>query len=194
MRWTRGRVGREIKDRFVQGRSRSADRVSTRADHCCSCCSALFLGTISFRSSPFQARFQQPIRRRVAPFKTLAEATSYNSYPSCWLMPENPGTSLQADCLPDIRVNSTAQHNLIQQTDLDVRIRAAGVMGDDRMRRMARGHVRPESCSHGSSAHRPELFERGLRAATSLKVMVLRGDDPGNCGTVIRKAHEGDGW
>ena len=177
MHWKRGRVGGEVKGRFVQGRSPSADRVSAWADHCCYCRSASFVSTAFFRSSPFQPRRRQPIRRRVAPFKTLAEATSSNSYPSCWLMPESPGTSLQVDCFPE--ANSTARHNLIRQTDL---------------RKWVRGYVSSESSSHGSSAHSAEWFERGLRAATSLNVIVLQGDDPDFTGTVIRKAHEGDGW
>jgi predicted metalloprotease len=35
-------------------------------------------------------------------------------------------------------------------------------VGDDRMQRMARGRVSPESFTHGSSAQRAEWFQRGL--------------------------------
>jgi predicted metalloprotease len=69
---------------------------------------------------------------------------------------------LQADCFAGIWANSTAQRNLIEQKDVEAGIRAAGAVGDDRMQRMARGRVSPESFTHGSSAQRAEWFERGL--------------------------------
>ena len=69
---------------------------------------------------------------------------------------------LQADCFAGVWANSTAQRNLIDQSDLESGIRAAGAVGDDRIQRMARGHVSPESFTHGSSAQRVEWFERGL--------------------------------
>jgi hypothetical protein len=69
---------------------------------------------------------------------------------------------LQADCFAGVWANSTAQRNLIDQSDVESGIRAAGAVGDDRIQRMARGHVSPESFTHGSSAQRVEWFERGL--------------------------------
>jgi predicted metalloprotease len=69
---------------------------------------------------------------------------------------------LQADCFAGIWANSTAQRNLIEQKDVEAGIRAAGAVGDDRMQRMARGRVSPESFTHGSSAQRAEWFERGF--------------------------------
>jgi hypothetical protein len=35
-------------------------------------------------------------------------------------------------------------------------------VGDDRLQKMARGYVSPESFTHGSSAQRAEWFQRGL--------------------------------
>ena len=69
---------------------------------------------------------------------------------------------LQADCFAGVWANSTAQRNLIDQSDVESGIRAAGAVGDDRIQRMAGGHVSPESFTHGSSAQRVEWFERGL--------------------------------
>ncbi len=69
---------------------------------------------------------------------------------------------LQADCLAGIWANSTAQRNLIEQKDVAEGIGAAGAVGDDRMQKMARGYVSPESFTHGSSAQRTEWFQRGL--------------------------------
>jgi predicted metalloprotease len=71
---------------------------------------------------------------------------------------------LQADCFAGVWANSTAQRNLIEQGDIEAGIRAAGAVGDDRMQRMARGYVSPESFTHGSSAQRAEWFQRGLTA------------------------------
>jgi len=69
---------------------------------------------------------------------------------------------LQADCLAGVWANSTAQRDLIEQKDVEAGIRAAGAVGDDRLQRMARGRVSPESFTHGSSAQRAEWFQRGL--------------------------------
>lgn len=69
---------------------------------------------------------------------------------------------LQADCFAGVWANSTAQRNLIERSDVESGIQAAAAVGDDRLQRMARGRVSPESFTHGSSAERVEWFERGL--------------------------------
>jgi predicted metalloprotease len=69
---------------------------------------------------------------------------------------------LQADCLAGVWANSTAQRNLIEKNDVEAGIRAVGAVGDDRLQRMSRGYVSPESFTHGSSAQRVAWFERGL--------------------------------
>ena len=71
---------------------------------------------------------------------------------------------LQADCLAGVWGNSTAQRNLIDEGDIDAGIQAAGAVGDDRLQKMARGYVSPESFTHGSSVQRTEWFQRGLAA------------------------------
>jgi uncharacterized protein len=74
---------------------------------------------------------------------------------------------LQADCFAGIWANSTAQRSLIDQSDVESGIQAAGAVGDDRIQRMARGQVSPESFTHGSSAQRVEWFKRGLASGDS---------------------------
>jgi len=69
---------------------------------------------------------------------------------------------LQADCLAGIWAHSTAQRKLIDRSDVESGIQAAGAIGDDRLQRMARGYVSPESFTHGTSAERSEWFRRGL--------------------------------
>ena len=90
------------------------------------------------------------------------------------LQESNPGASnplsvrleLQADCFAGVWGNSTAQRNLIEQSDVEAGIRAAGAVGDDRIQKMARGYVSPESFTHGSSAQRAEWFQRGLSSGS----------------------------
>ena len=69
---------------------------------------------------------------------------------------------LQADCFAGIWAHTTAQRNLIERSDMQSGIQAAAAVGDDRLQRMTRGYVSPDSFTHGSSAQRVEWFERGL--------------------------------
>jgi predicted metalloprotease len=69
---------------------------------------------------------------------------------------------LQADCLAGVWGNSTAQRDLIDRSDVEAGLQAAAAVGDDRIQKMARGYVSPESFTHGSSAQRTQWFQRGL--------------------------------
>jgi uncharacterized protein len=69
---------------------------------------------------------------------------------------------LQADCLAGVWGHSTEQRNLIDPSDIDAGLGAVAAVGDDRIQKMARGYVSPESFTHGSSASRAEWFRRGL--------------------------------
>lgn len=73
---------------------------------------------------------------------------------------------LQADCYAGVWANATAQRNLLEAGDVDEAMRAAASIGDDRLQKMQRGTVRPESFTHGSSAQRKEWFERGYRSGS----------------------------
>jgi len=56
----------------------------------------------------------------------------------------------------------TEQRNLIDQSDINSGLDAVAAVGDDRIQKMARGYVSPESFTHGTSAERSEWFRRGL--------------------------------
>ena len=69
---------------------------------------------------------------------------------------------LQADCFAGVWANSTEQRKIIDASDVDSGLKAAAAVGDDRLQRMAKRHVSPESFTHGSSAQRVGWFRRGL--------------------------------
>jgi uncharacterized protein len=69
---------------------------------------------------------------------------------------------LQADCLAGVWGNSTRERSIIDQADIAAGLRAAAAIGDDRLQRMGRGHVSPESFTHGSSEQRMTWLKRGL--------------------------------
>ena len=69
---------------------------------------------------------------------------------------------LQADCLAGVWGHSTEQRNLVDQSDINSALDAVSAVGDDRIQKMARGYVSPESFTHGTSAERSEWFRRGL--------------------------------
>jgi predicted metalloprotease len=72
-------------------------------------------------------------------------------------------TELQADCLAGVwayHANRTRQ--LLEEGDMQEGLRAASAIGDDRLQKQARGHVVPESFTHGSSAQRVHWFQQGM--------------------------------
>jgi predicted metalloprotease len=69
---------------------------------------------------------------------------------------------LQADCLAGVWGNSTKERSIIDQADIAAGLRAAAAIGDDRLQRMGRGHVSPESFTHGSSEQRMTWLKKGL--------------------------------
>ena len=72
------------------------------------------------------------------------------------------GLELQADCFAGVWGNAGEHRGIVEQSDVPAGIRAAGAVGDDRLQKMATGHVSRESFTHGSSAQRVEAFRRGL--------------------------------
>ena len=69
---------------------------------------------------------------------------------------------LQADCFAGIRAHSTQQRGLLEQGDIESALGAASAVGDDRLQKMATGHVNADSFTHGSSEQRTMWFRKGL--------------------------------
>lgn len=71
---------------------------------------------------------------------------------------------LQADCLAGVWGHYAKRRKLVDFSDVEAALAAAGAIGDDRMQMRGRGYVAPESFTHGSSEQRVRWFEAGLRA------------------------------
>jgi hypothetical protein len=75
-------------------------------------------------------------------------------------------TELQADCLAGVWGHSTRERGILESGDVESGMNAAAAIGDDRLQRMATGHVQPESFTHGTSEQRVRWFRRGLDQGT----------------------------
>lgn len=73
---------------------------------------------------------------------------------------------LQADCLAGVWAHSTQQRGLLESGDVESALGAASAVGDDRLQKMATGHVSPETFTHGSSQQRMNWFRKGLDSGT----------------------------
>jgi predicted metalloprotease len=73
---------------------------------------------------------------------------------------------LQADCLAGVWAHSTQQRGLLEGGDVESALGAASAVGDDRLQKMATGHVSPETFTHGSSQQRMNWFRKGLDSGT----------------------------
>jgi len=72
---------------------------------------------------------------------------------------------LQADCLAGIWAHHANRSRQIVETgDIDEALTAAAAIGDDRLQRQSRGHIAPESFTHGTSAQRTRWFQRGWKS------------------------------
>ncbi len=72
---------------------------------------------------------------------------------------------LQADCYAGVwGYHAKHERNLIEPGDFEEKLRAAAAIGDDRLQKMSRGHVQPESWTHGSSEQRMTWLKRGLES------------------------------
>jgi predicted metalloprotease len=92
---------------------------------------------------------------------------------------------LQADCFAGVWGHAASQPGRAAQGkveleagDVEAGLRAAAAIGDDRLQRMATGHIAPDRFTHGSSAQRVEWFRRGLESG-----------DPNACDTFSAMTH-----
>ena len=67
---------------------------------------------------------------------------------------------LQADCFAGVWSKSTEQRKIIDQSDVEAGLRAAAAVGDDRLQKMATGHVRPKALHTDLRNSGPSGFRR----------------------------------
>jgi predicted metalloprotease len=72
---------------------------------------------------------------------------------------------LQADCFAGVWGHHAQQmKNILEPGDLEEALNAASAIGDDRLQKMSRGRVTPETFTHGSSQQRQQWFRRGFES------------------------------
>jgi uncharacterized protein len=72
---------------------------------------------------------------------------------------------LQADYLAGVWAHHAQRtKQILEAGDVEEALDAATAIGDDRLQREARGHVVPDSFTHGTSAQRARWFRRGLES------------------------------
>jgi predicted metalloprotease len=70
---------------------------------------------------------------------------------------------LQADCFAGVwGHHANRKRNLIEAGDFEEGLHAAAAIGDDRLQKMSRGYVQPETWTHGSSQQRATWLRKGL--------------------------------
>ena len=70
---------------------------------------------------------------------------------------------LQADCLAGVwAYHANRARQLLEEGDVEEGLAAASAIGDDTLQKQSRGHVTPDSFTHGTSAQRVKWFKVGL--------------------------------
>ena len=75
-------------------------------------------------------------------------------------------SSCRPTATPACGATTPQPRGLLEPGDADEGLNAAAAIGDDRLQRMSRGEVSPESFTHGSSADRVRWLRRGLDGGT----------------------------
>ena len=72
---------------------------------------------------------------------------------------------LQADCYAGVWAHhAQARHQWLEEGDIEEALNTASAIGDDSMQKQARGQVRPDSFTHGTSEQRVRWFTQGFRS------------------------------
>jgi predicted metalloprotease len=84
---------------------------------------------------------------------------------------------LQADCFAGVwGHHADRDRKMIDAGDFAEGLRAAAAIGDDRLQRMSKGYVQPESWTHGSSEQRAKWLQRGLQTGDLAACDTFAGD------------------
>lgn len=71
---------------------------------------------------------------------------------------------LQADCFSGLWASHADRaRQILEDGDIEEALNAASMIGDDRLQKQARGHVTPDSFTHGTSQQRVSWFKKGLQ-------------------------------
>jgi predicted metalloprotease len=74
---------------------------------------------------------------------------------------------LQADCFAGVwGHHANTQREMLESGDLEEALVAASAIGDDRLQKQGRGHVTPDSFTHGSSEQRMRWFKTGFASGS----------------------------
>jgi uncharacterized protein len=72
---------------------------------------------------------------------------------------------LQADFFAGVWAHhAQREFQILEEGDIEEALQAASAIGDDRLQKEARGHVTPDSFTHGTSAQRVRWFRRGFES------------------------------
>jgi len=69
---------------------------------------------------------------------------------------------LQADCLSGVWAYYAGHQDMLEAGDVEEGLAAASAIGDDTLQKQTKGHVSPDSFTHGSSVQRVQWFKTGL--------------------------------
>ena len=84
---------------------------------------------------------------------------------------------LQADCYAGVWANhAQKQLQWLEPGDIESALGAATAIGDDRLQQQSRGHVVPDSFTHGTSAQRVRWFKVGMETGDAQRCDTFKTD------------------
>jgi predicted metalloprotease len=84
---------------------------------------------------------------------------------------------LQADCFAGVWANNTERAEdaqFLEPGDVEEGLRAASMIGDDRLQMQSQGYVIPESFTHGSAEQRAHWLRTGLETGSVARCDTFR--------------------